>query len=346
VSARLEIGELVVSPGGGSPVLRGVDLVVAAGRRAVLVGPSGAGKTTLLRTIAGLESPDSGRLLLGGASQLGVPAHRRRMAMVFQEPRLLPPLSVADNVALPLRAARVGRTERRRAAAEQLREVGLDGFPERRVQGLSGGEQQRVALARALCSRPELLLLDEPLAALDPNRRESLRRLIVRVQERHRLTTLLITHDRSEAAELGESIALMLEGRIVQHDEPRTVFERPNSGAAARFFGAANLLRLPGEGGAGLWTIRPEHVVVGSGSHRARVLEAVYRGTNVRLILDWNGQRVEALVDPSAAPSVGSETGLELPRERLWRVDRPDGEHAAGGDPTTNARPAGPPRGS
>ncbi|MGH2804513.1 MAG: ATP-binding cassette domain-containing protein, partial [Thermoleophilaceae bacterium] len=202
---------------------------------------------------------------------------------------------------------------------ERLDEVGLAGLAERRVTGLSGGEQQRVALARALCGEPDLLLLDEPLAALDPSRREALRRLIVRVQSERSLTTLLVTHDRAEAAELGQSIALMLEGRIVQHDEPRAMFERPASGAVARFFGASNLLRRD----AGTWVIRPEHVVVGSGPLQALVLEATYRGTVVQLVLDWEGQRLEALVDTAGVPAVGSTVPFALPDERLWRL--PDG---------------------
>ena len=309
---------LVVAPRGAAPVLRGVELEVPAGERAVLVGPSGAGKTTLLRAIAGLEHPRHGEITLGGVSQLPLAPHKRRMAMVFQEPRLLPHLSVCDNVALPLRAAGVGRREREAAARERLGEVGLAAVADRKLTGLSGGEQQRVALARAICGEPELLLLDEPLAALDPGRREALRRLIAKVQSERSLTTLLVTHDRAEAAELGQSIALMLEGRIVQHDEPRMMFERPASGAVARFFGASNLLRQGP--GAGVCAIRPEHVVVGSGPLRAVVVEATYRGTVVRLVLDWEGQRLEALVDPADAPSTGATVAVGLPPERCWHL--------------------------
>ena len=322
MSSTLEIHDLVVAPPGLAPVLRGVDLRVEAGQRAALVGPSGAGKTTLLRAVAGLESPAAGAIILGGVSQTELPAHRRRVAMVFQEPRLLPNLSVADNVALPLRAGGVGRARRREIARERLGEVGLGGFAERRVAGLSGGEQQRVALARALCADPELLLLDEPLAALDPNRREALRRMIVETQRERELTTLVVTHDRSEAAELGESVALMLEGRIVQHGDPREMFERPASGAAARFFGISNLLRLPDAAAGDLWAIRPERVVLGDGPFRGLVVEAVYRGTYVRLILDWAGQRVEAFAAPGEAPGVGDEARFELPGEHLWRLPR------------------------
>ncbi len=292
---------------GGVPVLEGVALDVPAGTRTALVGPSGAGKTTLLRAVAGLE-PSSGSITLRGRSLAGVPPHRRRIAVVFQEPRLLPHLSVADNVALPLRAAGAGRRERRATAAAQLDEVGLGGFAARRVDGLSGGEQQRVALARALCADPALLLLDEPLAALDPNRRAELRALIVRVQEERQLTTLVVTHDRTEAAELGDRIALLLGGRIVQHDEPRALFERPVSADAARFFGATNLV----DGAA----IRPEHVRLDPASERrARVLEATYAGTHVRLLLD---DGLEVHVPVADAPPVGASVGVVLPPEHLW----------------------------
>lgn len=325
-----------VSPGGAA-ILRGVDLIVGSGTRTALVGPSGAGKTTLLRAIAGLEPLDEGSIALGDRPLDGVPSHRRQVAVVFQEPRLLPHLSVVDNVAFPLRAARVGRLERRQRAAALLDEVGLGGFSGRGVRGLSGGEQQRVALARALCAEPQLLLLDEPLAALDPSRREGLRRLIVRLQRERALTTIVITHDRAEAAELGDRIALMLEGRIVQHDDPHTLFERPSSAAVARFFGATNVLRsvvergelivgenrVPADGRDGpvAFTIRPEHVAVGDeGPLHAIVSEAVYAGTHVRLTLHAGEQRLEAHVPPHAAPPAGAGVRVELPRDRLWRL--------------------------
>ena len=317
------------------PVLDDLSLGVWPGELVCLLGPNGCGKTTLLRAIAGLEPLAAGEVRLGGRALGRVPAHRRRIAVVFQEPRLLPHLSVADNVALPLRAAGVGRAERARRARERLEEVGLGGFLERRLPGLSGGEQQRVALARALCAEPDLLLLDEPLAALDPNRREDLRRLIARLQSERALTTLIVTHDRAEAAELGERVALMLEGRIVQHDEPRALFERPVSAAVARFFGVANLLRGTVRGGRLAWgggavpvpvgdgaatlAIRPEHVGLDPGSGlRGVVVEAVYAGTAVKLVLDCDGHRLEAHVPPGEAPAAGELVGVALPLEHLW----------------------------
>ena len=340
----LSCRDIVVSPA-GSPVLRRLSLDIDSGERTVLVGPSGAGKTTLVRAIAGLQPLSAGTIEIDGRSVDRLPAHRRRVAVVFQEPRLLPHLRVDDNVALALRAAGVGRRERRRRAGDRLEEVGLSALAGRAVRGLSGGEQQRVALARALCAEPDLLMLDEPLAALDPNRRESLRRLIVSLTDERRLTTLVITHDRAEAAELGQRIALMLEGRIIQHAPPRELFERPSSAAVARFFGIPNLLRgevrggrlwmgglsmpAPGADGAATFAIRPEAIAIDDdASYRARVVDAVYAGSHVRLTLRRGDQRLEAHVAPDAAPVAGEEVGLAFALERLWRLPGDEGRDA------------------
>ncbi len=314
--ATLSCSDLTVSPG-DVPVLRGLTLNIAAGSRTALVGPSGAGKTTLLRAIAGLQAIRGGEITLGGRAIHALPPHRRAIAVVFQEPRLLGHLDVADNVALPLRAVRVPRRERRRIAESHLDDVGLGGLAHRRVQGLSGGEQQRVALARALCAKPQLLLLDEPLGALDPNRRSDLRRVICDLQRQRCVTTLTVTHDRSEAAELGDQIALMLEGRIVQHDEPRALFERPVSAAVARFFGVSNLIADRG----GLVAIRPEHVLLDpDAERRGTVIEAIYAGDHVRLAIDSRQQRIHAHVAPHDAPRAGEEVGLTFPAQRQWRL--------------------------
>lgn len=334
--AGLECRGVTVAPG-GAPILRGVDLAIAGGRRVALVGPSGAGKTTLLRAIAGLAPLAAGEILLDGVRLDVLAPHRRPLAVVFQEPRLLPHLDVLDNVAFPLRAAGVGRRERRARARALVDEVGLAALASGRVTSLSGGEQQRVALARALCAEPLLLLLDEPLAAVDPNRREELRRLIVRVQRERGLTALAITHDRAEAAELGERIAVMLEGRVVQHDRPETLFERPASAAVARFFGIRNLLRgtvldgllamgsdavgVPGPDGPATFAIRPEHVALGAGGALGgRVAEAIYAGSHVRLTLAWGEASIEAHVPPADAPPAGADVRFDLPAEHLWRL--------------------------
>ena len=317
MSRALEVRGLSVSPGGGDPVLQGIDLSAEAGSRLVVAGPSGAGKTTLLRAIAGLERPTEGSIELEGRPLDALPAHRRRIAMVFQEPRLLPHLTVLDNVALPMRASGADRQRRRRAAVERLDEVDLGGMAERGVAGLSGGEQQRVSLARALCGDPELLLLDEPLAALDPNRREGLRELIVAIQQERGLTTVLVTHDRSEAAQVADSIALMIGGRIEQQDEPAALFERPASTAVARFFGTRNLIDLDG---GGLRAIRPEKVLLGSGRYEGRVVDVSYRGSYLRVLVEWRGRPIEVHSNTSSPPPVGEKIRFDLPGEALWRI--------------------------
>lgn len=329
---------LTVAPG-GAPVLRNLDLEVPDGTRTVLVGPSGAGKTTLLRAICGLERASAGSVAIGDHSVEGLPAHRRRCAMVFQEPRLLPNLDLVDNVAFALRGAGVRQSERRARARDLLGEVGLGGFGDRNVSGLSGGEQQRVALARALCPEPELLLLDEPLAAVDPNRRAALLRLIVELQRQRGVTMLAVTHDRGEAAELGERVALMLEGQIIQHDRPWELFERPAGAAVAGFFGA-NVVRgpvrsgqlllgeagipVPGPDGKATLTIRPERVLLDPASRlRMTVVEATYVGTYVRLALKGSDASLEAHCDVAVAPPAGAEVGVTLPQDRLWRIPDP-----------------------
>jgi ABC-type Fe3+/spermidine/putrescine transport system ATPase subunit len=347
--AGLVCHDLVVAPG-GVVVLRRLSLAIPAGFRTVVVGPSGAGKTTLLRAIAGLEPLLEGEIWLGGRRLDTVPAHRRRIAVVFQEPRLLPHLDVVGNVAFGLRAARVPRPARRTRALDLLDEVGLAGFADRAIDGLSGGEQQRVALARALCVEPDLLLLDEPLASVDLGRREGLRRLLVELQQARRLTTLLITHDQTEAAQLGERVALLLEGTIVQHDTPQALFERPASAAVARFFGTRNLLRghvrggrlalgtaridVPGPDGEATLAIRPERARLDpDGPLRLVVAAASYAGTHVRLELRGQGLTLEAHVPPAAAPRVGEKVGVALHRDDLWRLPDASGPEPAEPEP-------------
>ena len=265
------------------------------------------------------------------------------IAMVFQEPRLLPNMDVAENVALALRASGVARRERRARADALLAEVGLDGLGRRGVRGMSGGEQQRVALARALCPDPRLLLLDEPMASVDPDRREALRRLILRLQAERRVTTIIVTHDRDEAAEMGESIALMIEGRIVQLDTPRNLFLRPVSPAVARFFGARNLMAgevrsgilateagpvpVTGPDGPARVSIRADGIDLDPrGALRMTVRETTFVGSGLRVRLECGAMRLEARTPPDLAPVVGDEVGVVVPVEAVWRF--PDGDAA------------------
>lgn len=317
----------------GTTILRDVDLRVRGGTLSAVVGPSGAGKTTLLRALAGLAPTTQGRLVLAGRDLAQVPVHERRVAMVFQQPRLLPNLDVVDNVALPQRLAGVPANRRRRRAEARLDEVGLPGRRGDDVRALSGGEQQRVSLARALAADPDLLLLDEPLSAVDPDRRASLRRLIRRIQTDHRLTTLHVTHDRSEAAELGDRVAVMIEGRILQHAPPRELFEQPRSALLARFVGASNLLsgrirdgrlHLPAgtlavdaPDGPATVALRPEHLVLApDGGLEAEVREVVYRATHLSVRLDAAGTPLEAQLGTEAELRPGQR--VRLASRRTW----------------------------
>ncbi len=326
---------------GGAVVLRGVDLEIPAGGRLALVGPSGAGKTTLLRVIAGLEPSASGSVEAAGRVLDGLAPHRRPIAMVFQEPRLLPNLDAAENVAFALRAAGAGRRERRSRADELLAEVGLDGLGRRGVRGMSGGEQQRIALARALCPDPGLLLLDEPMASVNPDRREGLRRLILRLQAERRVTTLIVTHDRDEAAEMGQEIALMIEGRVVQCDTPRNLFLRPVSPAVARFFGTRNILAgevragvlateagplsAPGPDGPARIAIRAEGISITPGGPLAMsVAEVVFTGSVLRVRLARGAMRLEARLPPDPAPAVGDDVRLAVAPDAVWRFPGDD----------------------
>jgi thiamine transport system ATP-binding protein len=324
----------------GVTILRDLDLTVPAGRLTALVGPSGAGKTTLLRAIAGLEPVAAGSISLGGRDLATVASHRRRLAVVFQEPRLFPNLTVGDNAAFPLRMAGVNRRRRRDAATALLDEVGLAGMADRHPRGLSGGEQQRVALARALAGDPELLLLDEPLSAVDPHRREELRQLIARIQRARHVTTLYVTHDRTEAAELGDDVALLIEGRIVQHAPPRELFTRPASAVVARFFGATNLLtgtvtsgrlRLLGltlmvdaADGTRTATIRPERFELDpQGLLQGRCVTSALQGSHRRLVVDCAGTRLEAHVDADATVEPGDPVGLTIDPQHVWVLPEP-----------------------
>jgi putative spermidine/putrescine transport system ATP-binding protein len=330
----LVCSELAVEVGGAT-ILRDLDLAVRAERLTVLVGPSGAGKTTLLRAIAGLQPVTAGTIVLGGRDLGPVPSHRRRLAVVFQEPRLFPNLTIGDNVAFPLRMAGVARARRRAVAETLLDDVGLPGIADRGPRGLSGGEQQRVALARALAGDPQLLLLDEPLSAVDPNRREDLRQLISRIQRERGVTTLYVTHDRTEAAELGDDVALMIEGRVVQHAPPEELFARPASTVVARFFGASNILTgsvrdrrlalgagsLPvaAANGRHTVTIRPERLRLDPGGGvRGRCVSSTFQGSHRRLVVDCAGTRIEAHVDAAAAVAPGDAVALTVAREHVW----------------------------
>jgi putative spermidine/putrescine transport system ATP-binding protein len=234
----------------GTRALEPAMLDIACGETLVLLGPSGCGKTTMLRIIAGLETPDEGgRVLFDGNDMTNVPIEKRNVGMVFQSYALFPNMSVADNIGYGLKIRSVPKQERDARVAELVALTNITGLENRRIDQLSGGQRQRVALARAVAIRPGILLLDEPLTALDAALRERLRSELNRLLRALGITAIYVTHDQSEAMELGDRIVVMSKGRIAQVGTPRDIYFTPCNRFVAEFIGAANIIESPVENG-------------------------------------------------------------------------------------------------
>lgn len=330
-------------PGAPHPAVEDLSLRLEPGTLTALLGPSGCGKSTTLAMVAGLLAPDAGDVLLDGTSLARVPAERRPFGTVFQRPLLFPHLSVGENVAFGLRMQRVRRAERTSRVAQALSLVQLSGFEARPVHQLSGGQEQRVALARALVTRPRLLLLDEPFSALDAALRAEMRQLLQAVRNELGTTTLLVTHDQHEAVELADSVALLLDGHLAQHDVPRAFYDRPASREVAAFFGASNLLdghvrrglfhcqlgqltvTGPNPEGPATLVLRPERLrlVEGGGPHviDSTVVAARFHGDRVQVTVEAaGGTRLQIWLPPTSHVPVGARTGVELPPAACWLV--------------------------
>jgi len=246
----------------------GVDLEVREGEFFSLLGPSGCGKTTCLRMIAGFEEPTAGRIVLHGRDVSGLPAYERDVNTVFQDYALFPHMTVHDNVEYGLVVKGIGRAERRRRVGEALGMMRLDRLDRRKPGELSGGQRQRVALARALVNQPRVLLLDEPLGALDLKLRQAMQIELKSIQERLSMTFIYVTHDQEEALTMSDRMAVMNQGRVEQVGSPAEVYERPATGFVAGFVGASNVLSgdavLAITGQRQAITVRPEKIRLGS----------------------------------------------------------------------------------
>lgn len=312
---------------GAAKAVDNVSLSIAEGEFYSLLGPSGCGKSTTLRMVAGFVAPTSGRILIGGQDVTDLPPERRGIGIVFQNYAIFPHMSVAENIAFGLKLRRKSRDEIRTAVTDALAQVGLSGFEGRYQRNLSGGQQQRVALARVLVTQPRILLLDEPLSALDKALREEMKFWIKDLQQRLGITTIYVTHDQDEALTMSDRIGVMRAGRVEQSGTPREIYEEPATLFVTTFIGQSNVLeviagprdcehasatleghRLVAAGGTGIaegaparLVVRPENILMGEEVARnglvsleARVVGEAYQGAMMRYRLRLGAQELVA----------------------------------------------------
>jgi putative spermidine/putrescine transport system ATP-binding protein len=313
----------------GTRALEPATLDIARGETLVLLGPSGCGKTTMLRIIAGLELPDEGgRVLFDGNDMTSVPIERRNVGMVFQSYALFPNMSVADNIGYGLKIRGVGKEERAARVAELVALTNITGLENRRIDQLSGGQRQRVALARAVAIRPGILLLDEPLTALDAALRDRLRGELNRLLRALGITTIYVTHDQSEAMELGDRIVVMQKGAIAQVGSPRDIYFTPRNRFVAEFIGAANIIECVIENG---------HLVLPGGRQPIRSV------VNLALAVAMIRPETIAVVEAGTAPLSGTIDSVSFVGDRqrlvvsgvsdkLLTVDAPNTVQAKAGE--------------
>ena len=320
MTAAVQLEDVECVFGSGAAAVRAVDrvnLTIDAGEFFTLLGPSGSGKTTCLRMIGGFTLPTGGRILIGGQDMSLQPPYARPVNTVFQDYALFPHMSIRDNVAYPLMVAGADKATRAGRADELLALVQLPGVGDRRPSALSGGQRQRVALARALIGQPQVLLLDEPLGALDLKLREQMQTELKALQRRLGITFLFITHDQHEALSMSDRIGVFNAGRLEQVGTPPEVYDTPATRFVAQFVGAANVLegeparRLAGHASA---MLRPERIRLGdaTGARAAGVVsEAQYFGAFTRLKVDVGGAQLQADL-PTGPGAVQAEPGRQV----------------------------------
>ena len=293
-----------------------VDLEIAPGEFFAMLGPSGSGKTTCLRLIAGFEQPTGGHIEIFGETAEGVPPYRRNVNTVFQDYALFPHLNILDNVAYGLMFKGVGKAERLKAAEQALELVKLPGYGARRPGQLSGGQRQRVALARALVNKPKVLLLDEPLGALDLKLREQMQEELKSLQRALGITFVFVTHDQGEALSMADRVAVFNDGRIVQQGTPHDIYQRPKTRFVADFVGSSNVIApevMSSLGGERRWaSLRPEAIRLTEESGVAATVKATsFLGAATRLSVETNGIRLHVTVPAGlSAPDAGASVRL------------------------------------
>ena len=331
-----------------------LSLAVEHGRFFALLGPSGCGKTTTLRMIGGFEEPTSGRIFLGDRDIVGQPPYKRDVNTVFQSYALFPHLSIADNVAFGLERQRVPKSQIKGRVDDMLRLVELPGLGHRKPKQLSGGQQQRVALARALVCRPRVLLLDEPLGALDLKLRKQMQLFLKRIQHELGITFIHVTHDQEEAMTMADAIAVMNNGRLEQLGPPEELYERPKTAFVAGFLGVSNLLpaavessnsvrlddgtlihaNVNGQAGRVAAGVRPEKISFGETGGRNRltgaIAESAYIGVATQVVVKTSAGTVQVFAQNTDAstrvPDPGAQVTLSWSPESTFVVDTPTEE--------------------
>ncbi len=292
-----------------------VDLEIIEGEFFAMLGPSGSGKTTCLRLIAGFEKASFGNISIFGEEVQDVPPYRRNVNTVFQDYALFPHMNVADNVAYSLKIRKVEKSKRRQEAEAALEMVRLGGYGDRKPSQLSGGQRQRVALARALINRPKVLLLDEPLGALDLKLREEMQEELKTLQRSLGITFVFVTHDQGEAFSMADRVAVFNEGKIAQLGTPEEIYHKPNTKFVAGFVGSSNVfdrnqLAVFGVDGEAA-SLRPEAVRIDPKSKlKAKVVDKSFLGSSTKLLLEVQSVRLSALIDYQEGQTI--ETGQEI----------------------------------
>ena len=302
----------------------GVDLDIHEGEFLTLLGPSGSGKTTVLRMIAGFEKPDSGVITLAGKDVSQLPPYERDVNTVFQDYALFPHMDVLANIEYGLRVKGVSKEERRSRAMQALKQIRLDGYENRKPAQLSGGQRQRVALARALVNRPAVLLLDEPLGALDLKLREQMQIELKELQREVGITFIFVTHDQEEALSMSDRIAVFNHGKIEQLGTPREIYENPKSAFVSEFVGQTNRIEIEGK----KVNIRPEFVAIsksGSGGDRSvsgTLRDEIFVGASTRYLVDTSLGIAMISTQPNSDVKVGDAVTLTWPIEKEFLVQQ------------------------